>query len=159
MNNLPVPVDGVYVEHTPAKSKLYVPQDKNAGPLKAADLRKDLLQAAGVTREELGALLRKAINVANDQLEAVEAQTFAYQGKAGDTVYKADNKVRLKAVETVLKFVDQMPRNKQDDGPKQAAVTINFPNFYSKEFLDNDKKGVIVDVTPDEKELDNDGVL
>lgn len=134
-DNLPVPLD---------YGKRAVRQDQKAGPLTSKDLRSGLMEAAGVTKEELGAMLRKAIDTTVKQMDAVDAQTFAYQGKAGDTVYKENNVIQLKAAELALKFVDQMPRASKDTGPKTASVIINLPNIYTPEFLSKDKKPIII---------------
>lgn len=145
MSQLPALINsGQYAEHEPVKPK--GPRDKNLGPLKAKDVRAHVMEAAGVTREELGALLRKAIDTTLKQMDATVAQTFAYQGKVGDTIYRDDNATQLKAAELAIKFVDQMPRGTQDKGPKVPSVVINLPNIYSKDTLDNK---IIIETTPD----------
>lgn len=118
------------------------PIDKKSGPVTVGDIRKGLLEAAGVTKQELAQVLRKAIDTTVEQMDALNSQTFAYMGKIGDTVYSADNKTRLKAAEQALKFVDQMPRATKDNGPKVASVVINLPNIYSSDVL-KDKPLVI----------------
>lgn len=139
-DNLPVPV--VYTEHQPRPQK-EKPVNKNAGPLTAKDLRTNLMEVAGVTKEELGQILRKAIDTTIEQMDAIQYQTFSYMGKKGDEVFSPDNKTRLKAAEQALRFVDQMPRATKDTGPKTATVVINLPNIYSPEVLK--EKPIIID--------------
>lgn len=117
---------------------------KDIGVLTDADIRRSLLSAAGVTRAELGGLLRKAIDKTVEKLDAMTSKTFQFQGKAGDTIYLTDHATQLKAAEMLLRFADEMPRSGKDVGPKTPSVTINMPDIYV------DTKRATVTINPDE---------
>ena len=107
------------------------------------DVRRGLLEAAGITREEMGAALRKAFDTASEQMDALKSTTFSFRGKSGDTVFDSDNAQRLKASELIMKFVDQMPRGKVQTDNAPAPVSINLPAFYTAEIIRKENETVI----------------
>ena len=113
------------------------------GLLTVEDVRKGLLQVAGVTKEELGAVVRKSLDKLVDKLDAKDSTTFQHLGTAGDTVYKDDNSTQLKAAEALLKFTDTMPKGVQGQQTKTPHVTLNLPGIYTKEFLEKTQQDPI----------------
>lgn len=106
--------------------------DPNAGITTVQDIRHGLLELAGFTPKELSGLVRKAVKTLEDGLEATNTQTLSYMGQKGDEIVTADNAIRHRSAEALLRFTDSRP--KQTETTKDSThISFTIPTFYTEE--------------------------
>ena len=103
-------------------------------PFPVDDLRGKVLDAAGVSVEEQGKLLRKAIDENKKLLSAKKRQYFSHDGIVKDSREDVDHTARMKAVSEIYDLVGAKSP-KSGSSNSGVKVEINLPSWYSPEII------------------------
>jgi len=134
--------------------KIVSQNEKGARFPSAAKKRREILfEAAGVSLEDEAALLKSAIEQNKENLKAEKIEVFVNDKGDVTTVRVPDNQVRQRAVESIFDLVGAKPSIRSEGGGDGPSLTLVLPDYYSKEFLSNERG--TIDVTPKPVQLED----
>lgn len=88
-------------------------------------LRALVLKEAGITPEELGRLAKKAIQKAEEKLEAKETHIVHYQGKIYEVREVEAHQVQLTAAKQLMELAGTFPSRFRDGEKDQQNIQVN----------------------------------
>lgn len=88
------------------------------------NLREEILRQAGITPQELGRLLKKALDKAEEKLEAKKVHFFSYMGKVYEVRELPDHDTQLSASKQIMELAGAFPSKFQDRGKGESNVQI-----------------------------------
>ena len=101
------------------------------------------LKQAGITPEELGETVREAFDQNRQLLQAVKLETKVIDGLPV-TKESPDNAARQKAIDSIYGIAGIRDQRAEHLGSGGPSVTIHIPDYYSREFLE--QEGTLIDV-------------
>ena len=114
----------------------------------AAHKRRDLLfKAAGISRQDEADLLKKAFDTNAALLNAEKLEVRVLDDGTVVTVPVPDNQVRQRAVESVFDVVGAKRNTKGDGESGGSKLVLVLPDYYSPEFLKQERKPIDVTAT------------
>ncbi len=99
------------------------------GPLTPDFTRAAILEAAGVTIEELGQMARRVINKTASLMDAQKVRYFADKGIVLDERQVEDNQTQLGATKQAGEIVGLFSSKSSSGSPSRLEVIINLPGW------------------------------
>jgi len=99
------------------------------GPLTPDYTRTKILEAAGVTLEELGQMARRVIDKTASLMDAQKVRYFADKGIVLDERTVEDNQTQLGASKQAGEIVGLFSSKSSGGGPNKLEVIINLPGW------------------------------
>ncbi len=130
-SSLPKDDDGQPVTESllPVKYEGLGKKPSASGPLTPDFARVKILEAAGVTLAELGAMARRVITKTNDLMDARKVRYFADKGIVMDEREVEDNQTQLGASKQAGEFLGIFSSRAGGSGPNKLEVIINLPTW------------------------------